>query len=615
MSNQILAISLLLLLTPSACTDPAPQRRSRAAAMGANVPAARPAPKQAPRVRTVLIQLDGLSVLWLDRWLKERRFLPGQKPATAAEVAAGGLSRLAAGARAKSLVPVDPSVTAPNLATMLTGTYPARHGILSNRFYRGGKRVNGFTQPLGSETLWQAAPRQGLRTVTWAAMGTRCDEPPPSLLRTACYAAGGRVSRARPAVDVTLAPQGGNARLELRAGRRAPGTPRLFLGVRRGKAGKVALVAPAGAVLRGGAPGLSPGEARDILWSGGKLPDGTVAPRRLTQVVLRSFDPRTGRARFYVSGTAINLARPAAFRRTLDQAGLIRPVMADEHSFQHGRIDEHLFCRTGLAELDAAVALATRLGKGDTFDLAVVYLGAVDSFGHMLLAGKGRQELSKAEVARFRAALERGLREVDQRLARILDALDLKRTRVVLASDHGMVPVFQDVSLRAALVPVDRRIRVITAAGAGFVHLPEGVSADVVQRRLAALRVGGKSVFSRVAKGRVVRAEGFARIGLPATAADLFVQAAPGFALSYRRTKTLTAWPKNQATHGYRSDLPDMHGIFLAAGPGLRPQPAGQILARLHMTQVAAAVSAAASMKPPKHARPGPKGLWARSPR
>jgi len=614
MTKTTLAILLLLLLPQMqiACQEPSASPRS-----GAKNPDARqrwspPHRRRPPRVRTVLIQLNGLSAVWLERWLKERRFLPGQEPATAAQVAAGGLARLAAGARATALVPVDPTVAASNLATMLTGVFPAQHGILSNRFYRRGKRVNGFTEPMGAETIWQAAPRQGLRTVTWAVMGPLCDEPPPSLLRSVCYTARGRVSRPRPAVNVVLRAVGGSARLELRAGRRALGVPRIFVGLVRSAKGKILLSPPVGAVLRGGPPDLAPGQWRDVLWSGGKLPDATAAPRRITRVFLRSFNPRTGRARFYISGTAINLARPAAFRRTLDRAGVIRPALADERSFRKGRMDEHLFWRTGLAELDAAVALAAELGKGDTFDLAILYLGTVIAFGRQLFAQRGRAELSHGEVARFHAALERSLREVDRRLARILDGLDLNRTRVVLASGHGMVPVLHDVSLRAALIPVDRRIRVITAAGAGFVHLPPGVSPLAVQRRLARLRVAGKPVFAKEAKGRVVRADGFARMGLPETAADLFVQAAPGFSLSHRRTRTLTSWPYAMATQGFRSDLPAMHGVFLAAGPGV--QSAHRILGRLHMTQVAAAVAAAVGMKPPKHARSGPPGLWRRVP-
>ncbi len=602
MKTQLIT-TLLILLALSACTERRSKRQRTDGAESAEDPVSPATPKRPRRVRTVLIQLDGLSAQWLNRWLKERRFLPGQKPADAAVVASGGLARLAAGVRARSLVPVDPSVTAPNLVTMLTGVFPARHGVVSNRFYRRGKRVNGFTEPIASATLWQVAPRQGLRTVTWAAVGTFCDSPTPSLLRTGCFASHRWLSRPQPAVDLTLAPRGPAAQLELRAGRRAQGTPKILLGVQRAGADKVKLIPPAGAVLRGGAAELAAGQGRDVLWSGGTLPDRTPAPRRLTRVILRSYDGRTGRARFYIASTAINRARPASFARTLDGAGVIRPPMADEHSFMQGRIDERLFMQTGLAELDAAVDLARLLGPKDTFDLAILYVGAVDSFGHQLLAGRKRQELNAHEVARYHATLERGLREVDRRLARLLDALDLARTRVLLASDHGMVPVLHDVSLKAALRGMDRRIRVITAAGAGFVHLPDGVSPTAVQHRLSKLRVAGRLVF---AKGRVAGTAEMKKLGLPATAADLFVQASVGFSLSYRRSKTLTAWPKNQATHGYRSELPSMHGVFLAAGPGIKPQTLGP----LHMTQVAAAVCTAVGIKPPKHARPGPTQLW-----
>ncbi|MFH2006268.1 MAG: alkaline phosphatase family protein, partial [bacterium] len=110
---------------------------------------ARPRPA-APTLRTVLIQLDGFGADWLERYLKERRFLPNQPPAPASQVAAGGLARLAAGARARALVPVEPTLTAPCMVSMLTGVSPARHGVISNRFFRRGQRVNGFTEPLAS---------------------------------------------------------------------------------------------------------------------------------------------------------------------------------------------------------------------------------------------------------------------------------------------------------------------------------------------------------------------------------------------------------------------------------------------------------------------------------
>ena len=168
-----------------------------------------------------------------------------------------------------------------------------------------------------------------------------------------------------------------------------------------------------------------------------------------------------------------------------------------------------------------------------------------------------------------------------------------------------MIGVHTDVSLRAAVQPIDRRIKVVTSAGSGFLHLPRGVDAGAVRKRLLRLTVAGKRVF---AGGRVVDRSQFERLGLPATAADLFVQTAPGFCLSSRRLRRLTAWPRNQATHGYRSDNPLMHGIFLAAGPGIRRQRLGL----MQLPQVAAAIADALGINPPKGARPGPRNLWSK---
>ncbi|MFH2008448.1 MAG: alkaline phosphatase family protein, partial [bacterium] len=431
-----------------------------------------------------------------------------------------------------------------------------------------------------------------------------CRDAPSALRRSVCYAAGGRVSRARPAVVVETRGAAEKRVLVLRAGRRAPGIPSQPIPVAANSAGRVVLTVPKGVTLRGGPPTLAPGDERAVLWPGGRLADSTLAPRRLTWITLRGFDQKTGRATFHVGGTAVNVARPLAFRLALDRAGIIRPAPADETGLRRGQIDEHLFVRTALRELDAAVALARHIDPR-SYDLATIYLAAVDSMGHTLLAPKDRKELAAEERARFHRALEQGLRQVDQRLGLLLDALDLRRTRVLLASDHGMIGIHTDVSLRAAVQPIDRRIQVVTSAGSGFLHLPQGVDAQVVRARLLRLTVDGRRVFEG---GRVAVQSQLARLGLPDTAADLFVQAGPGFSLSSRRLRRLTAWPRNLATHGLRSDDPRMHGIFLAAGPGISKQRLGL----LQLTQVAAAVADALGIRPPKGARPGPPNLWSK---
>jgi predicted AlkP superfamily pyrophosphatase or phosphodiesterase len=116
-----------------------------------------PKPKGGPSVpklarRVVMVSLDGASAetlqqLWRDDELDE-----------------GGFARFfREGQVAESLLPVNPTVTAPNHVSLVTGAAPALTGIVGNRFHPAGSpalSVSGFTFPIATETLWEAARRQ-----------------------------------------------------------------------------------------------------------------------------------------------------------------------------------------------------------------------------------------------------------------------------------------------------------------------------------------------------------------------------------------------------------------------------------------------------------------------
>ncbi len=80
------------------------------------------------------------------------------------------------GVSAKSLKPVFPSKTFPNHLSIVTGTYPDRHGIVSNDFYDPAREqayklsdlraVEDGTWYLG-EPLWVTLQKQGMRTATF----------------------------------------------------------------------------------------------------------------------------------------------------------------------------------------------------------------------------------------------------------------------------------------------------------------------------------------------------------------------------------------------------------------------------------------------------------------
>lgn len=120
-----------------------------AIAVGAAGTAAPPGPADT----VVLLSIDGL------RW-----DYPARTKAPA-------LARMAAeGASARTLVPPFPSMTFPSHASLVTGVYADRHGIMNNEFLdreRGSFRREDDASWLLAEPLWVTAERQGVRAAVF----------------------------------------------------------------------------------------------------------------------------------------------------------------------------------------------------------------------------------------------------------------------------------------------------------------------------------------------------------------------------------------------------------------------------------------------------------------
>jgi hypothetical protein len=546
----------------------------------------------------VLFVLDGMPADWLERWLAEGRFLPGQAPADPGQVKRGLWSRLAAGARAASLRPDDPPVTALNVAALLTGVPVSVHGILANRFLHAGVEVNGFRHPVGAETIWQAALRQGRRVVTWRALGSRCEGAVAAGHRALCFPHPRERMVVQSTHRVPLDPAAPPTILG-----RSPvpeGVPRLAVRARAVGAG-VRLELPAGArVTRGPAGSLSPGDTVAIQWRPKPAPGAAAVAASLdweTLVTLLDQEPGGQRARLYHGGTTTIHAQPPTFRRALQDGGVFLPLPVDDDGFLRRELEPRRLVETALPEVDAVVRLGRLLARADDLDLAVIYLGAIDALGHDLLFDPGRTDLAPGAAQRALDALEAGLRVIDLRLAALLDALDPARYRWVVASDHGMAPVHTDVSLRAAVLRVAPTARVTTSAASGHVYLGPGGGAARVARYLRQLQVEGRKVF---AGGRVVHGRARAQVGLAPAQADLLVQAGPGFTLSSRRVKPLAGRPRYAGQHGQPAGSPGMAGVLLVVGPGVAPGRFDEARIR----EVPAVVAEAARLSPPPRAEP-----------
>lgn len=86
--------------------------------------------------------------------------------------------RIASAGVSSELVPVFPSLSFPNLWTLVTGLYPEQHGIVANSMYdpSTGKTFSSssFHDPdwWGGEPIWETAERQGLMAATTGWIGS-----------------------------------------------------------------------------------------------------------------------------------------------------------------------------------------------------------------------------------------------------------------------------------------------------------------------------------------------------------------------------------------------------------------------------------------------------------
>jgi arylsulfatase A-like enzyme len=148
--------------------------------------------------RAVIISLDGLDTRYVtdpDKY--------GLKIPTLRKLMANGVT-------AKGVYSVYPSVTYPNHASMITGTVPARHGILGNNIIeppdvKSSGAWYWYAKDITADTLWAAAKRKGktVGLVSWPVAVGVGDWNIPEI-----FAAGGNREETKKVVSAHSLPAG-----------------------------------------------------------------------------------------------------------------------------------------------------------------------------------------------------------------------------------------------------------------------------------------------------------------------------------------------------------------------------------------------------------------------
>jgi len=572
-------------------------------------PPASPAQAAAPVVsdaahprKVILVSLDGASAETLRQLHQE------------GALNAGGFERFyQEGQVAERMVPVNPTITAVNHISLVTGYPPAQTGIVGNRFHAAGapflETVDGFAAPIGAETLWEALPRQGKRVgvITWPGADAKVGR------RTANWGMIWPAKPLRPAALVSLersdwsrlpAPHPLGKGIDSRSpvmralavvGKEGFGREFELAAVDRSDDGKenYDAVTP---LVPGSHVYIRPGEWARVPC---QKPSGD---RRIGNTFcwlkLLSLDPALGSARVYFNALYDNEVYPLTFQMSMGERELLWPGPPDDHF-----LEESWAGRPGI-DLDTwseqserftgffGSALRVAAGRGD-WDLLLGYIPSIDEAGHeLLLTEPSQPEYTAARRDAFAAARRKVWQSVDRELASLLKSVDLATTAVVVVSDHGMAPVHSridaDVLLRDKGVltagadgkpAAGTRAYSVAAGGVAHVYVDPATPdrerlIGELKSYLAGWREGGKRPIVQV----LTRAEA-APLGLDhPDSGDLILFAADGYVFDSgageRRAITPTG---TYGSHGYLNTDPRMASIYMAVGGGLAHGSAGTV--------------------------------------
>jgi predicted AlkP superfamily phosphohydrolase/phosphomutase len=513
------------------------------------------------------------------------------------------------GVSAESMLTITPSLTAAAHASLATGCYPDKTGIVANLYHNSSDSFywyrSGFEQPLDQvEPVWVSASRAGLTSATLFFAGGSPFLPGQTADYTISYGVRDAYSTLQELDLLPVQnPWAGPEPISF-----SPLLEGQYVIAKAAQVFVLALdsqddgVTAYDTLLLNNQPSTSGGTTLQQGQWGTLMVDP--AQQAGAYFLLQSIASAGvgARARLYQGGVYHNSATPRGLLEALNEKFGFFPQGADSYALEHGWLseDEYLFMleRSALWMADVSAWFYKTYHP----DLLFTWQDPFDSSGHSLQPGS--------------QAFDRAAQAADQALARILAAIPPDQANVLVVSDHGMAPLHTVVNLNtiledAGLLVLDEKdyvvvekSRAIAFASGGSAHIYvnlEGRDKDgivsqeeypALVEELYSLLLGlqdpesGEAVFASILR----RSElGEVHLDHP-NSGDLFAQANPGFDLDSHRGRRQRFEPASYfGQHGYASSLLQMQAIFIAAGTGI--PSTGQVIPPMRIIDIAPTVA------------------------
>lgn len=572
-------------------------------------------PTQTPELQpapVVVISFDGAANQQVANWMRD-----GVLP-TFSWFAESGL-------RAEAMMTIDPAVTAAAHASLVTGFYPDRTGIVSNLYHHPSDSFywyrSGFNQPLDQvDPIWVTASQAGLKTAALFVAGGTPFLPGQTADFTIAYGARDAYSNQEtlelfPIKENWSGKEPVSFSPPLEAAWMIPKVSQVYLyaydSMDDNKREYDSLLINTHRAIDENALQLKMDEWEALVL----LPSTGAGAHFLLQEIAPQGDGIL--ATIYHTGVYHNLATPRSLLEDLDEQFGFFPASGDSYALEHGWITANQF----LEMLDRSNQWMSEVTAWvyNTYspDLLFTWLDAFDSAGHAFTpANPGEQGYDEAVANQLEAYLAQAASIADQSLNRLLEEIPLEDATIILVSDHGMAPVHTTLNLNKLLedegwlvlddrdyVVVNQSRAIVFASGGSaniYINL-EGRDRDgfVTEEEYEPLRQQiveslsslknpktGEVVFSRV-----LLREQLADLHLDHThSGDIFAQANLGYDLDSHRGRWRLFEPTQfKGQHGYDCTLPEMEAIFIAAGAGVANR--GQIIPAIHITDIALTIT------------------------
>jgi predicted AlkP superfamily phosphohydrolase/phosphomutase len=575
--------------------------------------------------RVVMVSYDSLGADLAWSWISE-----------GAAALPGGLAGMARhGFSAERLRMVDPTLTAVNHLTLVTGVDASGTGVVSNTFRRPGTPItdwiSGFGASSEATTLWEAARDHGLKvaTLVWPGADARAIDrmgdlgavwPGPPLSESEIV----ELTAETAGTTGELPSNDGVApllwRVPIDLGDSSPNTREMLIAlVDADPNGRPRYDAVAVRL----ADEIDWAYAGEMEWLEVRFEcqaAGDLRPHRYSSWSKVLYINRlTGTLRFYRGGVNRLHAYPDNVEDRLAEAigpwpgepdwavrdwwlDLAQGVDLDTFIEQAERLDRYLdrMAEWVLAEEDP--------------DLVLAYHPTVDEYLHASLITDPLQwAYSPGRALAAREGLKRIGRSVDHSIAAMWNALDPDRDALVVVSDHGQMPIFEIVRPNRALadaglvaivdeggrlgIAPDTPMIAVTSGAAIHLYLnlagrePGGVvtaaeAPDLLRR--AARVLADLEAESRPAVEKIFTREEAAAIGLDSpSSGDLVVFLNPGFAASGSLDGSVLEPSRYYGQHGFLASHDGMCGVLFARGAGIKKKRFGEIDATVVAPMVA----------------------------